>query len=169
MNRRFLLISLAASSMCGGTAFAQSSDIRQNEQNIEAAERQRAMRRAEERRQLQNQRADERRRAAEEARQYRGRPGDPSWNRRDDRRDDGRRRDGGAQWRHDGRGAGPDHAWYRGSRLPPQYRSRQYVVDDWRGHRLSAPPRGYHWVQAGNDYVLVAIATGIIASILLSQ
>lgn len=66
-------------------------------------------------------------------------------------------------------GAGPDHQWRRGDRLPDQYRSRQYVVDDWRGHRLSAPPRGYHWVQTGGDYVLVAIATGIIAQLLLNQ
>ncbi|MEO8523182.1 MAG: RcnB family protein [Caldimonas sp.] len=69
----------------------------------------------------------------------------------------------------DRRGAGPDHNFYRGGRLPPQYRSRQYVVDDWRGHHLNAPPRGYHWVQTGGDYVLVAVATGIIASILLNQ
>jgi Ni/Co efflux regulator RcnB len=74
---------------------------------------------------------------------------------------------GGA--RGDGRGAGPEHAWYRGQRLPNEYRDRQYVVDDWRSHHLSAPPRGYHWVQAGGDYVLVAIATGIIASFLLNQ
>jgi Ni/Co efflux regulator RcnB len=69
----------------------------------------------------------------------------------------------------DGRGAGPEHNFYRGGRLPPVYRSRQYVVDDWRGHRLSAPPRGYHWVQAGGDYVLVAITTGVILSILLNN
>ena len=69
----------------------------------------------------------------------------------------------------DGRGAGPDHNLYRGARLPAEYRSRQYVVDDWRGHRLSAPPRGYRWVQTGGDYVLVANATGIIALILLNQ
>jgi len=56
-----------------------------------------------------------------------------------------------------------------GGRLPQEWRSRQYVVDDWRGHHLSAPPRGYQWVQTGSDYVLVAIATGIIASILLNQ
>lgn len=67
------------------------------------------------------------------------------------------------------RGAGPDHAFYRGERIPAQYRSRQYVVDDWRGHRLSAPPRGYHWVQTGGDYVLVAIATGVILQLLLSN
>lgn len=66
-------------------------------------------------------------------------------------------------------GAGPEHNWRRGSRLPTEYRSHQYVVDDWRGHRLSAPPRGYHWVQAGPDYVLAAIATGIIAQVLLNH
>jgi Ni/Co efflux regulator RcnB len=42
-------------------------------------------------------------------------------------------------------------------------------VNDWRSHRLSAPPRGYQWVQVGGDYVLVAIATGIIAQLLLNQ
>ena len=65
------------------------------------------------------------------------------------------------------RGAGPDHAFYRGSRLPVQYRERGYWVDDWRGHRLSAPPAGYHWVQTGGDYVLVANNTGIIFQIFL--
>lgn len=72
-------------------------------------------------------------------------------------------------WRYDGRGAGPERSFYRGNRLPPQYRHRQYVVEDWRGHRLSAPPSGYQWVQTGSDYVLIAVATGIIMSILLSQ
>lgn len=71
--------------------------------------------------------------------------------------------------RRDERGAGPDHAFHTGARLPQQYRSRQYVVDDWRGHRLSAPPRGYHWVQTGGDYVLVAIATGVIMQLLLNN
>lgn len=78
-------------------------------------------------------------------------------------------------WRTNGprgewRGAGPRHDFYRGGRLPPQYRSGGYVVEDWRGHRLSPPPRGYHWVQAGGgDYVLAAIATGVILSILLNN
>ena len=38
-----------------------------------------------------------------------------------------------------------------------------------RGHHLRQPPRGYHWVQSGNDFLLVAITTGVIASILLNQ
>lgn len=69
----------------------------------------------------------------------------------------------------DERGAGPDHSFHRGGRLPPEYRHRQYVVENWRDHRLSAPPRGYHWVQVGSDYVLVAIATGIILQLLLNN
>jgi Ni/Co efflux regulator RcnB len=76
-------------------------------------------------------------------------------------------RDGG--YRGQGRGTGPSHSWYRGDRVPYQYRSHNYVVDDWRGHHLYAPPRGYQWVQSGGDYLLVAVATGIIASILLNQ
>ena len=83
---------------------------------------------------------------------------------------------GGPQYRQDNharghgeRGAGPDHNFYRGGRLSPEYRNHQYVVNDWRGHHLNAPPRGYQWVQTGGDYVLVAIATGIIAQILLSH
>ncbi|CAN5447618.1 hypothetical protein BH11PSE7_BH11PSE7_13930 [soil metagenome] len=59
--------------------------------------------------------------------------------------------------------------FHRGDRLPDQFRGRQYVVDDYRGHRLSAPPRGQQWVQVGSDYALVAVATGIIAALVLSQ
>lgn len=71
--------------------------------------------------------------------------------------------------RRDERGAGPDHQFHRGERLPIEYRHHNYVVEDWRAHRLSAPPRGYHWVQVGGDYVLVAIASGIILQLMLSN
>ena len=65
------------------------------------------------------------------------------------------------------RGAGPNHNWYRGGRMPPAYRTYHYVVEDWRLHHLTPPPRGYYWVQNGADYLLVAIATGVIAQIIL--
>ncbi|MDO5288791.1 MAG: RcnB family protein [Pseudomonadota bacterium] len=68
-----------------------------------------------------------------------------------------------------GRGAGPDHAFHRGDRLPAAYRHQHYVVNDWRAHQLSAPPRGHHWVQVGGDYVLVAIATGVITALVLAH
>lgn len=87
--------------------------------------------------------------------------------RRDDHRGNDYRNDRGPMAQN--RGAGPRHDLRRGGRLPSEYRNRQYVVNDWRGHRLSAPPRGYQWVQTGGDYVLVAAATGLIASIFLSQ
>jgi Ni/Co efflux regulator RcnB len=41
------------------------------------------------------------------------------------------------------------------------------VVNDWRAHRLSPPPRGYQWVQTGGDYVLVSIGSGIILQLYL--
>jgi len=66
------------------------------------------------------------------------------------------------------RGAGPQHDFYRGRPLPREYRNRNYAVTNWRGHHLHAPPRGYQWYQAGADYVLVAVATGIIAEVVLN-
>ena len=47
------------------------------------------------------------------------------------------------------------HRWNRGERIPPEYRDRQYMIDNWREHRLAPPPRGYHWVGVGGDYYLV--------------
>lgn len=70
----------------------------------------------------------------------------------------------------DNRGVGPipHRDWHRGDRLPNEYRDRNYVVDDWREHGLRQPPHGYHWVGVDGDYVLAAVATGVIANILLS-
>jgi len=66
---------------------------------------------------------------------------------------------------------GRHEGWYkRGGYLPPQYRETRYYVTDWRAHRLYAPPRGYRWVRSDNDdFLLVAIATGIITNIILSN
>ena len=59
------------------------------------------------------------------------------------------------------------HKWRKGQRLQPA--QRRYVVNDWNNRGLRAPPRGYQWVRENNnsgDYLLVAAATGLIASIL---
>jgi Ni/Co efflux regulator RcnB len=106
--------------------------------------------------------------------QQRGGPGNRRGGQRGDERgyERGPQYGGPQQAYRDGRserGAGPYQNYYRGQRLPSYYRNNTYVVSDWRGHRLSAPPRGYHWVQTGSDYVLVAITTGIILQIMLSQ
>lgn len=103
------------------------------------------------------------------------------YNRRDDRRWDNNRWDNrryngyylGNRWyygqpsasyyaRRDYRPA--YRAWQRGGYLPPAYRG--YVVSDYGRYRLRPPPRGYHWVRANNDYVLAAIATGLILEVI---
>ncbi|SFB73441.1 Nickel/cobalt transporter regulator [Polaromonas sp. OV174] len=57
----------------------------------------------------------------------------------------------------------------RGGYIPRDYRNRQYVVNNYRAYHLSPPPRGQQWVQVGSDYVLIAIATGLIANIVLNH
>lgn len=60
------------------------------------------------------------------------------------------------------------HRWQRGQYMGKAERSR-YVVGNWRGQGLRAPPRGYHWVRENSNsgnYLLVGIATGLIASII---
>ncbi len=57
--------------------------------------------------------------------------------------------------------------WSRGDKLPTQYRANQYVVSDWKNNHLRQPPRGYHWVRANNQYVLAAVASGVIADIIM--
>jgi Ni/Co efflux regulator RcnB len=47
--------------------------------------------------------------------------------------------------------------WGRGSRI------------DYRTHHLKAPPRGYEWREVDGDYVLAAVATGLIASVILAS
>ncbi len=78
--------------------------------------------------------------------------------------------------RHDDRrteqsvhGAGPAHAWHKGDRLPDSYRDNKYVVNDWQSRHLRQPPAGYHWVNVNGDYVLAAVATGVIADLLLNK
>jgi Ni/Co efflux regulator RcnB len=87
---------------------------------------------------------------------------------RDDHRDDHR-----SEQRHDdhdrNRGAGPEHNWHKGDRIPDSYRDKRYEVTDWRAHHLSAPPAGYHWVNVNGDFVLAAVATGVIADLLLNN
>lgn len=57
----------------------------------------------------------------------------------------------------------------RGERLPARYQAHQHVVEDWRALRLSKPPRGHQWVDAGKSYALVAIATGRVAKVVMGR
>jgi Ni/Co efflux regulator RcnB len=54
--------------------------------------------------------------------------------------------------------------FYRGGYLPYTYRQPSFYVN-WRAYNgLYAPPYGYQWVQVGNDFLLIALATGLIAT-----
>ena len=85
----------------------------------------------------------------------------PYGNDRHDRRDE----------RHDNRydnGQHRGHAWAKGQRLPSEYRTRGHYVD-YRRYHLRAPPRGYRWVRVDNNYMMVAMTSGLIASIIAAN
>jgi Ni/Co efflux regulator RcnB len=131
---------MSVSLVAGGPVFAQAYGDR-NDRGREG--------------QAQQERQSQQERRGDEGRQSDRRDNEGRGNHNDERREE--------------RGAGPNHSFHKGERMPAEYRHQQYVVDDWRGHDLSAPPRGYHWVQTGGDYVLIAITTGIIAELLLNR
>lgn len=58
-----------------------------------------------------------------------------------------------------------NRVWHRGDRYDGPRNSR-WVVNNWQSYRgLSAPPPGYQWMRYGNQYLLTAVATGVIAGV----
>lgn len=57
--------------------------------------------------------------------------------------------------------------WNRGSRVPDW--QRRPVVNDWQRHGLRRPGAGQRWVKVDNDYLLIGIASGIIAGIIAGR
>jgi Ni/Co efflux regulator RcnB len=55
--------------------------------------------------------------------------------------------------------------WRRGGYVGYADWNRGYQVDYYRYH-LQRPPYGYEWRRVGDNYVLAAIATGLIADII---
>lgn len=53
--------------------------------------------------------------------------------------------------------------WRRGAYVPQAYRA--YYVQDPVYYRLGVAPRGYRWVYGDGDFVLMALGTGLIASV----
>jgi Ni/Co efflux regulator RcnB len=88
---------------------------------------------------------------------------DSRYDRHDDRRDYGHSRREAAHERRDYR------HWQRGQRLDARYRDNRYYVSDWRRHGLRAPPRGYRWQRVDDNYILAAVATGLIASVIIAN
>jgi Ni/Co efflux regulator RcnB len=55
--------------------------------------------------------------------------------------------------------------WVRGRHLSATDRRRAANID-YRRYRLSAPPRGYHWVRVDHSFLLVGITSGLISNVL---
>ena len=55
--------------------------------------------------------------------------------------------------------------WHKGERFNQREARNYRVINNYRQYRLREAPRGYRWVQSGNDAVLIGITSGIIASV----
>ena len=71
--------------------------------------------------------------------------------------------------RHDRYADARGPRFQRGDRVPTEYRHRGHAMNNWRAQHLNAPARGQQWVQVGADYALIAIATGVIAQLVLNR
>ncbi|GEK96222.1 RcnB family protein [Gluconobacter kanchanaburiensis] len=68
-------------------------------------------------------------------------------------------------YRGGGRNGGHERVWQRGDRYNGP-RGRRWAVDNWRHYRgLYAPPSGYYWMRYGDQFLLTALATGLIAGV----
>ena len=59
--------------------------------------------------------------------------------------------------------------WKKGYHMKQEDWSRAQRVDDWKAHHLRQPPRGYEWREVDGNYVLAAVATGVIASAIVAS
>lgn len=66
------------------------------------------------------------------------------------------------------RGPMTNNGWHRGGRIASNDWRRGQVID-YRSHHLRAPPRGYQWRQVDGNYVLAAVAGGLIADIIANN
>jgi Ni/Co efflux regulator RcnB len=58
--------------------------------------------------------------------------------------------------------------WRKGSHINHDDWNRGQQID-YRHYHLNAPPRGYQWRQVDGNYVLAAVATGVIASVIVAS
>lgn len=61
------------------------------------------------------------------------------------------------------------HHFRPGGRYPHRYYQNRYWVNDWRHRGLYAPPAGHRWANVDGNYVLIAIASGVITSLILNH
>ena len=105
--------------------------------------------------------------AAASAASAQPRPYAEAWQNNGAHSDNGDRHDNGLHrgWSKD---RGENHRWARGQRMGyNDWRSARQI--DYREHHLRAPPRGYEWRESNGQYVLGAVATGLIVSAIINS
>ncbi len=60
-----------------------------------------------------------------------------------------------------------DRHFETGDRLPREFRQDAYVFEDWRDAGLRTPPRGYQWMQVGDQYLLASRRDGKVADVVV--
>jgi Ni/Co efflux regulator RcnB len=64
----------------------------------------------------------------------------------------------------------PASYWTRGGYYYGPGYAPTYVVNDWGYYGLNQPPYGYYWRRSdAGDFLLVALATGIITDMILNH
>jgi Ni/Co efflux regulator RcnB len=58
--------------------------------------------------------------------------------------------------------------WKKGYHMKTEDWHRAQPVD-YRQYHLSSPPHGYEWRSVDGNYVLAAVATGVIASVIVAS
>ena len=58
--------------------------------------------------------------------------------------------------------------WKKGAKMRDEDWKRGEHID-YREHHLRAPPRGYEWRAVDGNYVLAAVTTGVIASVVAAE
>ncbi len=62
------------------------------------------------------------------------------------------------------------HDYQRGHRAPARFLGNSRMVSDYQRYHLHRPPHGYHWVRGDdNDFLLVAVTTGIVSDIVAGE
>lgn len=160
MNKKALVFAVAAACLTSGAAFAQSYDHRGDRGERDGRyERNDGSRYDDGGHHGRDNRYSDQRDYGRNERNYHG---SRDYNGRYDSRSYG--------YRNNAYVVAPRYQMRRGERFSYYDRGDYRVVSDWNHHnRLYAPQRGYQWVQVGGDYALVAIATGIIAHVLLNN
>jgi Ni/Co efflux regulator RcnB len=69
---------------------------------------------------------------------------------------------------HDNHGYVKHDEWKKGAKMRDEDWKRGEAVD-YHQHHLRAPPHGYEWRQVDGNYVLAAVATGVIASVVAAS